>query len=153
MSEDDRIVHPELIKRFGKQSRLGCRRPDARAGPRAVSKAWPVKAQDTALAGKQVDKPADREVLYHRSVAVEQDHARCIGMATVDVVEPHAIAVDEPTDRWVPSFSDDLENHVAGNDNDQDDGNDQDNTFQVRHCGTSMLGRGAMRGLPDRTCR
>src|SRR6202022_797410 len=104
MAQHDRIAQAELMKRFHEQSRLGCRGPKTRAGALAIAEAWPVKAENTIAAGKKVNKPADREILDHRAVAMEQHHAGSGGITTIEIVKSHPLALREGADRGVPPF-------------------------------------------------
>src|ERR1700704_506067 len=107
MAQQDRITHAELIKSLHEQSCLGCRGPKTPAGALAVAEAWPVKAENTIAAGKTVNKPANREILDHRAVALEQHHAGSRGITAVEIVESHTLALREGANRWVPPFSHD----------------------------------------------
>src|SRR5947209_20311459 len=127
MAQHDRIAYRELIKGLHEQSRLGCRSPDTRAGPSAVSEAWSVKAQNAMAAGKKVDQPAENQVLHHRAVAMEQHHAGNTGVATVEIMQSHAVAIDEGSDRRVVSLRQPREHQITEdqkNQNDDDNGGD-----------------------------
>src|SRR4030088_1541567 len=104
MAQQDRIAHAELMKSLHEQSRLGCRGPNTQAGALAVAETWPVKAENTIAAGKKVNKPANREILDHRAIAMEQHHARSGGITTIEIVKSHTLALREGTNRRVPPF-------------------------------------------------
>ena len=73
----------------------------------AVAEAWPVKAENTIATGKKVNKPANREILDHRAIAMEQHHAGSGGITTIEIMKSHTLALREGADRWVPPFSHD----------------------------------------------
>src|ERR1700731_300800 len=102
MAQHDRIAHAELVKSLHEQSRLRCRGPNTGAGALAVAEAWPVKAENAIAAGKKVNKPANREILDHGAVAMEQHHAGSGGITTVEIVEAHTVAFGEGANGWVP---------------------------------------------------
>jgi hypothetical protein len=71
-----RVSSADPFQSFCKQGGLGAWSPDAGAGPLAVSESGTIKAQDAVALGKKIDDPADREVLDHRSIAVEKAQIR-----------------------------------------------------------------------------
>ena len=113
MAEQDRIAHPKLIESVHEKSRLGNCGPDPEPWPIAMPEAWPVEAHDTIFLSKQINKPADREILDHGSVAMEQHDARSGRITPFNVVETHAVALGELADRWVPAFCHFGENNVT----------------------------------------
>jgi len=76
MAEHGRIGHPELVESFHEESRLSCCGPDPEPWPLTMPKPWPIEAQDTIGLSKKINKPADREILDHGSIAMEQHDAR-----------------------------------------------------------------------------
>src|SRR5437868_14968524 len=104
MAQQDRIAYREPIKGLHEQSRLSCCSPDTPTRPPAISEAWSVKAQNTMAAGKNVDQPAENQVLHHRAIAMEHHHARSTGIATVEIMESHTVAIDEGSNGRAVSF-------------------------------------------------
>ena len=104
MAQHGRIGHSELIKSLHEASRLSCSGPDPRAWPLAIPEAWPIEAQDTIGPSKKINKPVDGEILDHGSIAMEQHDARSGTITTVDIVESHAVALDEDAGWRVPPF-------------------------------------------------
>ena len=104
MAENDRIAHPEMIESFREKSRLSCCGPDPKPWSSTMPEAWPVKANNSVVAGKVVNKSADQEILDHRPVAMKQHDPWGGRIPSVDVVETHAVAIDELADWWVPAF-------------------------------------------------
>jgi hypothetical protein len=98
-----------------------------------MSEAGTIKAQDTIASGKELYETADREVLNHRSVAVEKDHARGSRVSPLLIVHTDPIALDEPTHRWIFSFCYDREHEVPDDQENQDNGNDGENGCDCRH--------------------
>jgi hypothetical protein len=105
----------------------------------AVAEAWPVKAENTIAAGKKVNKPANREILDHRAIAMEQHHARSGGITTIEIMKSHTLALREGANRWVPPFRHDREYKVTDCQDKQDDHNNHEDGF----C------RGHFAGSPD----
>src|SRR5258705_12788565 len=99
MAEHSRIGHPELVESFHEESRLSCCGPDPEPWPFTMPKAWPVEAQDTICLSKKINKPADREILDHGSVAMEQHDARSGRVTAINVMETYAVELDELADR------------------------------------------------------
>ena len=60
MAEHDRIAHPEMIESFHEKSRLSRCGPDPKPWSSTMSEAWPVKANNTMVASKKVNKSADQ---------------------------------------------------------------------------------------------
>jgi hypothetical protein len=69
-----------------------------------MAKSGTIKAQHTIALGEELYQPANAEVLNHRPVAVEKNHARASGISPLPIVHPDAVAFDEPPHRWVSSF-------------------------------------------------
>jgi hypothetical protein len=107
MAQQNRIAHAKLMESLHEQSRLGCRGPKTQAGALAVAEAWPVKAENTIAAGKTVNKPANREILDHRAVAMEQYHAESRGITTIEIMKSYTLALCEGANRWALPFSHD----------------------------------------------
>src|SRR4051795_10074899 len=98
-----------------------------------MPEAGPVETHHTIAARQDIDEPADDEILDHRAVAVEQHDAGSRGIATIDVVEAHAIALDKGADRWVPPFRDPREHDIADHQDNQNDDDNKDNGFSGGH--------------------
>lgn len=98
----------------------------------AVPEAWPVEAQDTVGLSKEINKAADREILDHGSVAMEQHHTRSGRNASFNVVETYAVAPDEHANRRVPAFQ--LGKYdVAADEEDRHQSYDNENGFGSGH--------------------
>ena len=97
----------------------------------------PVKTQDAVAPGEKVNQPADREILDHRSVAMEQHRAWRIGIATVDAMESDTVAFGELADRRVPLLRQSRESKVGGRQDDQNNDDDRDHGLHRRHRLTS----------------
>src|SRR3954454_10372066 len=139
MAQHDRIAHAELIKSLHEQSRLSCRGPNTRARAFAVAEAWPIKAENTIAAGKKVNKPANREILDHRAIAMEQHYARSGRITTIEIMKSDTLALHEGANSWGPPFSQDREYKVTDCQDKQDDHNNHEDGF----C------RGHFAGSPD----
>jgi hypothetical protein len=80
---------------------------------------------------------------------MEQHDARPRGITALEIVEPKALALDETTDRWVPSFSDKRERYIPNNqqnENTQDDGEDGFSSGHSLLLGTPVASRLAASG-------
>jgi hypothetical protein len=60
----------------------------------------PVEAHNTIVRSKKINKPADREILDHGSVAMEQHDARSGGITPFNVVETYAGALNDFAEWW-----------------------------------------------------
>ena len=119
MSEHDRIAHPKLLESVNEKSRLSRCSPDSEPWPLTMPEAWPVEAHNTIVLSKKIHKPADREILNHGSVAMEQHDARSGMITAFHVVETCAVAFDELADWWVPAFRQHGVNNVTDDEKDQ----------------------------------
>jgi hypothetical protein len=75
---------------------------------------------------------------------MEQHDARPRGITTLEIMEPKALALDETTDRRVPSFSDKRERHIPNNQQKENTRDDGENGFSSGHSlrlGTPVAGR------------
>jgi len=133
MAEHGRITHPELIESFDEESRLSRCGPDPEPWPLTMAKAWPIEAHDTIGLSKKINKPADREILDHGSVAMEQHDARSVGITPFNIVETYAVALDELADRRVPAFRQSGENNVPNYKKDQQQSQDEQDGFSGGH--------------------
>jgi hypothetical protein len=77
-----------------------------------MSESGTIKAQDAVAPGKKINEPADREVLNHRSIAVEKDHARGSRVSPLPIVHADPVALDELPRRWIFSFCYDRKHKV-----------------------------------------
>jgi hypothetical protein len=84
----------------------------------AVSKAWPVEADNTIVLSKKVNKTAAHEILDHGPVAMQQHHAGSGRIAALYVMETYAIAFGERSNRRVPAFRNLREYYVADDEED-----------------------------------
>jgi hypothetical protein len=64
---------------------------------------------------------------------MEQHDARPRGITTLEIMEPKALALDETTDRRVPSFSDKRERYIPNNQQKENTHNDGENGFSSGH--------------------
>jgi len=104
MSDHHRVVNPDLFQSFYKEGGLRAGGPDARAWPLAMSEARTIKAQYAMALGKKINEPADGEVLNHRSIAVEKNHARGSRVPPLPIVQADPVALNERPLRWMLSF-------------------------------------------------
>ena len=93
MAQHHWIANPELIKRLHKQRRLSRSVPDPEPRSLAITKPWPVEADNAISLSKKINKTADDEILEHGSVAMEQHHTRSGRIAALNVVETYAVAL------------------------------------------------------------
>ena len=103
-----------------------------------MPKAWPIEAHDTIGLSKKINKPADREILDHGSVAMEQHDARSGRITAFNVMETYAIAFDELANWRVPAFRQLGENNVTEYKNDQQQSRDEQDGFSGGHHWTSI---------------
>ena len=89
-----------------------------------MSESRTIKAQDAIAPGKKINEAADREVLNHRSIAVEQNHARGSGVSPLSIVHANPVALDEVPDRWISSFGYDREHNTPDDQNNDKNGQD-----------------------------
>jgi hypothetical protein len=64
---------------------------------------------------------------------MEQHYTRTRGIATLEVMEPKAFALDEATDRWVPPFSEKRERYIPNHQQKENPRNDGENGFSSGH--------------------
>jgi hypothetical protein len=64
---------------------------------------------------------------------MEQHYARSRGIATLEVMEPKAFALDEATDGWVPPFSEKREGYIPNHQQKENPRNDGENGFSGGH--------------------
>jgi hypothetical protein len=124
MSDHHRVANPDLFQSVYKEGGLRAGGPDARAWPLAMSEAGTIKAQDAMALGKKINEPADKEVLNHRSIAVEKNHARGSRGPPLPIVHADPIAFDERPLRRILSFCYDREHKVPDDQEDQDNSKD-----------------------------
>jgi hypothetical protein len=74
-------------------------RPHAALGPVAVAVARSVEGEDRVVAGHPIQDAAHDPVLVGHDVAVDEHHRWPIAFA--EVMQPHAIDVNELAGRWV----------------------------------------------------
>jgi hypothetical protein len=124
MTEHDRVPYPEMAESFQDKIRLGFRGPYPRTWTLTMAEAWPVKAKHTMVAGKTVDKAADREILNHRPIAMKQHDRRSRGIAAIDIMKIYAVTIDEVADWGMPilrhhreqNIPNDAKHHQTGDD-------------------------------------
>jgi hypothetical protein len=88
-----------------------------------------VETNDTVVACKEIHDPADRKILDHRAVAMEQHDTGRIGVPTINVVKPDSLTSDKLPDGRVSSFRDPLERPVSDDQSDHDNDYDDNNDF------------------------
>jgi hypothetical protein len=93
----------------------------------------PVEAHNTIVLSKKINKPADREILDHGSVAMEQHDARSGGITPFNVVETYAVALNELADWWVPAFRQLGENNITDDEKDQQQHRYEQDGFSSGH--------------------
>jgi hypothetical protein len=71
-----------------------------------------IEAQHTIASGKKVSKAADNEVLNHRPIAVEKDHAGGSRIPPLPIMQPHPIAFDKASNWWISPFRYDREHKI-----------------------------------------
>jgi hypothetical protein len=139
MSDHHRVANPDLFQSFYKEGGLGAWSPDARTRPLAMSEAGTIKAQDTIAPGKKINEAADGEVLNHRSITVEQNHARRSRISPLPIVHADPVALDELAHRWIFSFCYDREHKVPDDQEYQDNNKNGENGCDCRHIPTSTV--------------
>jgi len=141
MTQQHGIVYPELIERIRKQRTLRRCRPDPQTRPLAIAETRPVEAQDPVAPRQNIDQPADREILDHPAVAMEQHHAwragiatidEGAGIATIDEMESDTVAFEELADRRVPHLRQSRESKIGGKQDNQKDDDDREQGFHRR---------------------
>jgi hypothetical protein len=133
MAEHDRVPYPEVTESFYKKFCLGFRGPDPKPWPLTISEARPIKAKHTMIAGKKVDKSADREILNHRAIAMKQDDRWSRRIAAIDIVKIYAVTVDEVADRGIPKLRNHREQDIPNHENHYQTGDDEQD-FSHGHC-------------------
>jgi hypothetical protein len=86
-------LNAKLTECLLEQLSLRERRPDPAARSRAVAEAGSVKHDDPVASVQAVHETADREILDEGAIAVDQHHG--VAVSLLDVVEAHAVYVDE----------------------------------------------------------
>jgi hypothetical protein len=66
---------------------------------------------------------------------VEEDHARRRGIAAFDIMKAHSVALDEDTDRRVPTLRYHLKHDIAEDQQDNSCHNHKQDDFGCRHWG------------------
>src|SRR4029077_18397614 len=94
MSEHHRILSPDPFQSFYKEGGLGAWSPDARARPLGISESGTIKAQDPIAPGKKINEATDGEILDHRSIAVEENHAGGHRISPLSIVYADPVALD-----------------------------------------------------------
>jgi hypothetical protein len=92
-----------------------------------------IKAQDTIAPSKKINEAADGEVLNHRSIAVEKNHAGGSRISPLPIVHADAIALDELSQRWIFSFCYDRKHKVPDHQGNQDNKNNGENGCECGH--------------------
>src|SRR5205085_1648489 len=87
MSKDNRFADPKLIERYDKKFSLSRGGPNPGARARAVPEPRPIETNDAAMSGETVYQPADRKILDHCSITVQQHHTRCTAIPTINIVQ------------------------------------------------------------------
>jgi hypothetical protein len=95
VADDDRLLDIKAGERFIDEFGLLCRCPDPRAWPVGVTKPRAVDGDDTKPFGQPVENAADREVMDHGTIAVQQDERR--SLAAFDVVNSDILDIEEST--------------------------------------------------------
>jgi hypothetical protein len=155
MSDHHRVPSPDLFQSFYKEGGLGAWSPDARARPLGISEPGTIKAQDTIAPGKKINEAADREVLDHRPIAVEKNHARGSRVSPLPIVHADSVALDEFPRRWIFSFCYEGEhkvpNHQKNQDNDKngENGGDRGHIPSLDSTGSVNIRRFAARRRAD----
>ncbi|SAL88674.1 hypothetical protein AWB74_08676 [Caballeronia arvi] len=72
--------------------------PKAVAGPLAVPESGTVESDDAVPLRKTTEKPAREEILRRDQISVQKHYDR--PLALIEVVQTHAIRLDELTERW-----------------------------------------------------
>jgi hypothetical protein len=133
MSDDHRVPSADSFQRFHEKGGLGAWSPDAGARPLAISESGTIKAQDSIALGKKINEAADGEVLDHRSVAVEKNHARGSRVTPLPIVHADTVAVDELPQWWISSFRYDREHKVPDDQDYQDNNKNGENGCDCGH--------------------
>jgi hypothetical protein len=139
MSDHHRVANPDLFQSFYKEGGLRAGGPDARAWPLAMSEAGTIKAQDTMALGKKINEPADGEVLNHRSIAVEKNHARGSRVPPLPIVHADPVALDELPHRWISSFRYEREYKISDNQQNQDNNKNGEDGCNCRHSSPQLV--------------
>ena len=95
MAEDHRGARAEFAESLVDQVGLRLGRPNPVARARGVAVAGPVEGDHPVLGGGHVEQAARLEVLDHAAVAVQQHEG--FAAPAFDVVQAHAVDLDEPT--------------------------------------------------------
>ena len=140
MSNDHRVPSPDLFQSFYKEGGLGGWSPDAGARPLGISESGTIKAQDTITPGKKINEAADGEVLDHRSVAVEKNHAGGHRVSPLSIVYADPVALDELSQWWVSSFRHDREHEVPDDQENQDNDENGENACDCGHIPSLSVG-------------
>jgi hypothetical protein len=133
MSNHHRVPSSDLFQSLYKEGGLGAWSPDAGPRPLAVSESGTVKAQDTIARGKKINEAADREVLNHRSIAVEKNDAGGSGISPLSIVQADPIALDKLPHRGISSFCYGRKYKVPDDQENQDNNNNGENGCDCGH--------------------
>jgi hypothetical protein len=98
-----------------------------------MSESRTIKAQHSIALGKKINEAADGEVLNHRSIAVEQNHARSTRVSPLSVVDADPVAIDKFSKRWISSFCYEREHKVPDDQKNQDNDKNDKNSCDRRH--------------------
>jgi hypothetical protein len=133
MSDHHRVSSANSFQSLHEKGGLGAWSPDAGAGPLAVSESGTIKAQDSIASGEKINESADGEVLDHRSVAVEKNHAWASRVSPLSIVHADPVALDELSQWWISSFRYDREHKVPDDQKDQENKKNGENGCDCGH--------------------
>jgi hypothetical protein len=122
-----------LFQSFYKDGGLGGWSPDARARPLGISESGTIKAQDTIAPGKKINEATDGEILDHRSIAVEENHAGGHRISPLSIVHADPVALDELPHGWISSFCYEREHKIPDDQENQDNDENGENACDCGH--------------------
>jgi hypothetical protein len=133
MSEHHRVPSRDLFQSFYKEGGLGGWSPDAGARPLGISESGTIKAQDSIASGEEINEAADGEVLDHRSIAVEENHAGGHRISPLSIVHADPVALDELAHGWISSFCYEREHQIPDDHENEDNDENHENACDCGH--------------------